>query len=438
MTAIKARQPQSRHHLSSLLHQQTPLLPAARLQAFVASFFDRRAEFLAPLNERRTPLYLFEPEVLRLRARRFQAAFQAHFEQPVFYYAVKSNNYPELARVLLQTGFGLDVSSGLELQMAMDLDARDVIFSGPGKTREELTLAVRESRRLIVLIDSFQELANLAEIAGALRQEVRVGVRLTTNPEGLWRKFGILPETLPLFWAQVKSCPYLHFQGLQFHTSWNLNARAQLDFIQLLAGVLEGLPAEALDRIAFIDMGGGYWPEQGEWLQPAGTETGQLRKAMRLNPGRANKHYCLDALPIEEFAQQLGQAVRKHLLPRLGACRICFEPGRWLCNDAMHLLISVLDRKCDDLVITDAGTNAIGWERFETDYSPVLNLSRPALLEKPCQVLGALCTPHDVWGYNYWGEDIRPGDVLLLPTQGAYTYSLRQNFIKPVPPVATI
>jgi diaminopimelate decarboxylase len=59
------------------------------------------------------------------------------------------------------------------------------------------------------------------------------------------------------------------------------------------------------------------------------------------------------------------------------------------------------------LVITDAGTNTIGWERFETDYFPVLNLTRPDLTERPCHVLGALCTPHGVWGYSYFGQDIR-------------------------------
>jgi len=51
-------------------------------------------------------------------------------------------------------------------------------------------------------------------------------------------------------------------------------------------------------------------------------------------------------------------------------------------------------------------------------------------------VLGSLCTPHDLWGYSYWGSGIEPGDVLLIPCQGAYTYSLRQEFIKPLPEVA--
>jgi diaminopimelate decarboxylase len=95
--------------------------------------------------------------------------------------------------------------------------------------------------------------------------------------------------------------------------------------------------------------------------------------------------------------------------------------------------MSVIDKKSEDIVITDAGTNAIGWERFESDYFPVINLSQPALIENQCHILGCLCTPHDVWGYSYWGSEIGRGDVLLIPMQGAYTYSLRQNFIKGLP-----
>ena len=53
--------------------------------------------------------------------------------------------------------------------------------------------------------------------------------------------------------------------------------------------------------------------------------------------------------------------------------------------------------------------------------------------ERQCLVAGSLCTPHDIWGYGYFGDGIQVGDVLLVPNQGAYTYSLRQEFIKPLP-----
>jgi diaminopimelate decarboxylase len=354
-----------------------------------------------------------------------------------FYYAVKSNNHPDVARVMLAAGFGLDVSSGLELEMALSLGARDIVFSGPGKTAAELQLAVAHADRVIVLMDSPGELHRLEAMAAKAGRSVRCGVRLTVNPSGLWRKFGIVPQALSSFWDEVRRCGHVRLLGLQFHTSWNLAPDPQIEFIRILGNVLAEMPDSFISQLEFIDIGGGYWPEQGEWLQPAGTPEGKLLEALGQQTEPVEAHHRLPAVGIQEFAERLSSAIHRHLFSVV-PCRICLEPGRWVCNDAVQLLFSVVDKKAPDLVITDAGTNAVGWERFETDYFPILNLTRPAMDEKPCHVLGSLCTPHDVWGYAYWGADIEPGDILMIPNQGAYTYSLRQNFIKPLPQVVTI
>lgn len=419
------------------LEQRAPLMPGDELRSFVQRFVARRSRYLDILQGCPPPVYVLEGSVLRERSARFQAAFRCCLPEVGFYYAVKSNNHPDVSRILLQTGMGLDVSSGLELETALGLGAEDVVFSGPGKTDQELQLAALNGDRVTILIDSFGELARLQQICAGAGRVVRVGVRLTTNASGLWRKFGIVPEKLGMFWAKAQECANLRFQGLQFHTSWNLSPAAQIDFIRYLGSILGGLPGAALEQIRFIDIGGGYWPPQGEWLQAAGTSVGKLKMELGQEPGSPYEHYRLPASPIELFTHQISDAIHESI-HSVVACRICVEPGRWLCNDAMHLLLSVVDKKEDDLVITDAGTNAVGWERFETDYFPVINLSRPALEEKACYILGSLCTPHDVWGYSYWGEEIGIGDILLVPTQGAYTYSLRQHFIKPLPRVITI
>ena len=208
-----------------------------------------------------------------------------------------------------------------------------------------------------------------------------------------------------------------------------------MEFIAHLGKILNQMPAQFNQSIEFIDIGGGYWPEEGEWLQFAGTQEGRGAVISSQSPGQA--HYKIPSTPIETFASILFTAIDTHLFPRVN-CRICFEPGRWICHSAMHLFFTVIDKKEDDLVITDAGTNAIGWERFETDYFPILNLSQSQLVENPCDILGSLCTPHDVWGYSYFGKDIRVGDLLMIPCQGSYTYSLGQNFIKPLPRVVRI
>jgi diaminopimelate decarboxylase len=414
-----------------------PLLAPEQLQSFVRYYFDRRDRYLQVLEKHPAPIYLQESAVLRDSAARMKRAFEQRLPEVGFYFAVKSNNHPRVAGILLGEGFGLDVSSGQELEMALSLGARDIVFSGPGKTDPELRLALSNADRVVVLLDSFGELERLGPLAAAQDTTIRCGVRLTVNPTGLWRKFGIPLHDLRSFLDTARRHPRVTLSGVQFHSSWNLSPAPQMTFIGALGKELAAMPAAVRAQIEFIDIGGGYWPEQGEWLQAAGTAQGKLREAMGQPAGTHDIHYHLPATSIEGFAEALSAAVRTHLLSTV-ACRICLEPGRWICNDAVHLLLSVVDKKAPDLVITDAGTNTIGWERFETDYFPVLNLTRPSLEEKPCHILGSLCTPHDVWGYTYFGSDIQPGDILLIPTQGAYTYSLRQTFIKPLPCVITL
>ena len=411
-----------------ILGGKTPRLDPDELNSFVKGFLERRETFLSALHQHGSPLYYIEKQFLLDRAKQFIDAFRSELPDIRVYYAVKSNNHPAIARTFTEAGLGLDVSSGRELRLALDCGAEEIAFSGPGKTIDELELAVENQDRVTVLIDSFGELERLNAVAAKTNAFVRAGVRLTTNERGLWAKFGIPLSRLSEFWARAAKSRQVQLRGIQFHTSWNLDPGQHVTFINRLAETLRKLDRTILAEIDFIDIGGGFWPEEGEWLHRADGAPVNLDSE---NQGDIY-HFRKPAVVINDFAEQIGRALRREILPIVD-CRIHAEPGRWLCHDGMHLLMQVVDKKMPTMVITDAGTNAIGWERFETDYFPVINLTRPGLDEHRCLVLGSLCTPHDVWGYSFHGKEIEPGDVLLIPCQGAYTYSLRQEFIKPLP-----
>jgi len=415
-----------------LLKHTTPLLDRDELAGFVESFARRREEFLQAAKTHGSPLYILEEDVLLGQAEKFTRAFGAVVPDLKMFYAIKTNNNPAVAKALARAGYGLDVSSGEELKLALESGASEMVFSGPAKTTPELTLAVEHADRVTVLMDSFGELERLETVASELDTTVRAGVRVTTDENGLWRKFGVTLADLPRFFKAAETRRHVKLSGLQFHVSWNMNPDNQVSFIRRLGEALKDLPEKYREQIEFVDIGGGYWPSQGEWLHPVGTPEGQVKKALDISAGSPLVHHRVPSVPIETFASEIGRALKEHVFSSV-TCTIFAEPGRWLVNDAMHILVTVVDRKADDLVIADAGTNTVGWERYETDYFPVINLSRPGKVERECMVLGSLCTPHDVWGYSYFGEDILPGDVLLIPTQGAYTYSLRQHFIKALP-----
>ncbi len=422
---------------AEVLQQPNSVLDYDEVAALVGSFLKRADRFVAAAERHGSPLYVFDERALLERAAQFAAAFKETLGGIRIFYAVKSNNHPVLVGSLVKSGLGLDVSSGRELEMALGCNGSDIIFSGPGKTDTELQLAARHSSRVTVLMDSFGELDRLEKAAAGVQTQINAGVRLTTDERGLWRKFGIPLSGLDRFMQKAAGCSHVRLGGLQFHTSWNLEPGQQVNFIARLGESLQNLAQNRRELLKFIDIGGGYWPPQGEWLQWAGTSKGRLHRALLNTSSLSTEHYKLPSSPIAIFAEKIGAAIQRHLAPYVD-CRFYAEPGRWLCNDAMHILLTVVDKKAEDLVITDGGTNIIGWERFETDYFPVINLSRPSKSEHKCFILGSLCTPHDVWGYGYFGKGIEPGDLLLIPNQGAYTYSLRQEFIKPLPEVVAL
>ena len=423
--------------VADLFRHPLPLLDRVELINYVRSFLKRSSAFLDACQRHGSPIYLFDEKTLFKRAQQFITAFKNVFSEFHVFYAVKSNNYEGLAHSLVNFGLGLDVSSGRELELALRCGCRDIIFSGPGKTNTELCQAATNHAKVTVLIDSFRELERLEQLARQQNHKVRTGVRLTTPERGLWRKFGIPLSTLERFMDQARKYSHVDLAGLQFHTSWNRDPAPQVAFLARLGQTLQRLPQSHRSTITFIDIGGGYWPSRGEWLQAAGTPSGRLCRMVLPEFQPSTEHYKLTAQPIERFARHIAAAMSTHIFPTVN-CGIFAEPGRWLCDDAMHILLTVIDKKAEDLVITDAGTNIIGWERFETDYAPVINLSRPSETEHDCFILGSLCTPHDVWGYRYFGDGIEPGDVLLIPGQGAYTYSLRQEFIKPLANVISL
>lgn len=444
------------------LFPRTPPLPRGTVKALVRSVLDRRETFLDAARQHGSPLYVFEEDVFVARAKEFRETFEAEVPGLRAYYAVKSNNMPQAAAAALKAGMGLDVSSGQELAMALELGAKDVAFSGPGKTGAELAQGLAARDRVVLLLDSFGELERLERVAQASclqsapnpkgpsanaaskarkgsppQEPLRAGVRLTTQEEGLWRKFGVPLARLGEFLERAESAPSVDVRGVQFHTSWNMSPDAQVEFMARLGEALARLPNRLRERVEFVDMGGGFWPPAGEWLREEATPRGRIAQLLRPQDKPSKRPRIVPAQPLGAFASAIAQAAREHLFPQ-GVRRLCAEPGRWVCHDAMHILLTVVDRKAADLAITDGGTNAVGWERYESDYFPVVNLSRPDAKERECHVLGSLCTPHDVWGFSYYGADIRPGDVLLVPCQGAYTYSLRQEFIKPLPKVAVV
>lgn len=405
-----------------------PLSPEI-LQSYVSEYFRRWRKLALAIYQQFGAVWIYDQQTLLARAKKFRETFTHYLPSSDFFYAMKCNNFPRISEALANNDWGLDVSSGEELLVALKTSAPKIVFSGPGKTPREHLLALKNHRRVTILLDSFGELARLQKLAKAQKKVIKVGVRITPPLKNSWRKFGIALTDLEKFFSAAEKCANVNLCGLQFHSSWNLTPNAQITAIRKIGAAIKKLPDKFAKKIEFFDIGGGFWIERGDWQTYYGATKKRVVKPLQ--------HFYQPANSLDNFAQAISNAVKKNIFPYCQP-HICFEPGRWLANDALHLIMAVVDVKTADLAITEVGTNVVGLDRYETDYAPILNLSRPSPDEKSCEIMGALCTPRDWWGYSYFGKSLTNGDILFIPDQGAYSYCLQQKFIKPLLDVVVI
>lgn len=415
------------------LQSREEALADSTLHAYVDRFLERKEAFLQSCSRFGTPQYFFDEPTLIARIAQFKETFARHLPNSRIFYALKSNSCPAVCRRAILDGLGLDVSSGSELSLALELGAKEIVFSGPGKTDEELMLAIANRGRVMLLVDSFGEFARISEKLQANAREcgpLRAGIRVHDGAN--WDKFGIPLSDLPKFFRDAQDAKRIRLCGIQFHTSWNLNPASQTHMIDKIGACIRRLISRDLwTDLSFVDIGGGFWPEQGEWLNPRNTLAGRLMEILDPGDGLGQEHYHKQAHSLDHFAREIAAAFSRQGAP-LKDLDVWAEPGRWISTMAMHILLRVLDKKSLRSVITDGGTNLLGWERPLSEFIPVINLTRPSHEEKKMRVYGSLCTPLDIWGDSVFGEGIETGDILMVPDQGAYTYSLRQSFIKPI------
>lgn len=410
-------------------------LSESELCQYVESILSKKESLLESARRFGTPQYFFdEPSLIRQIAR-FRRTFSKYLDRYRVFYAMKSNSFKGICKRVVAEGIGLDVSSGMELSSALATGCDKIIFSGPGKTDEEISLAIQNSNRVTLLMDSYGEFqrahAILKKRDDIGKKSVKAAIRVRGGHHGDWNKFGISLDDLIFVLEKIRSTDCIEAEGIQFHTSWNLNPSRQIGMINEVGGYLRRyITAGCVADLKFIDIGGGFWPEQGEWLNAENTFLGRLIKDIFPSIRLRRKHFRRAAKGLDYFAGEIFRAISRQGRP-LTDLEVWTEPGRWISTPAMHILIQVIDVKGPRTIITDGGTNLLGWERPLSEYIPVVNLSRPSLIETDAAIYGSLCTPYDIWAKAVFGDGVKNGDILIVPDQGAYTYSLRQSFIKP-------
>ena len=355
-----------------------------------------------------TPFYAYDRGAIARRVAELRAALPPAIE---LHYAMKANPMPALVGHMAHLVDGIDVASAGELQVALDAgaDPQHVSFAGPGKRDTELRQAVAAG--ILVNVESFREIAPLAEAAAALGVPARVAVRVNPDFElkssgmkmgGGPKPFGVDAEQVPGLLAEIGRAG-LAFEGFHlFAGSQNLKAEAIVEAQRKSFELALRLAAHAPAPVRTLNLGGGfgipYFP--GE-------------QALDLTPIAAGL-----ADIVAEAAQALPEA------------RIVLELGRYLVGEAGVYVCRITDIKVSrghTYLVTDGGLHhhlsASG------NFGQVIRKNYPVAIGnrmdappagEPASVVGPLCTPLDVIADRMPLPAAQIGDLVVVFQSGAY------------------
>ncbi len=392
---------------------------------YVRRAVSQRNVMLQSSLEYKTPQYILDEDLLLKRAGLIKEAFARHFKKSRIFYAFKCNDLPYAIRLLKDAGINADVSGMLELKLALKLGFSRIIFTAPVKTDDELKLAIKND--VIINIDNLDELERVVELSKRPgRVKSLVSFRVDTG-KGRWSKFGMPFSDLVKSIDIAARAKDVRWTGLHFHSSWNSTPGHYTSGIKKISEFIgKQVPAVQRQHLRFLDIGGGFLSE-GSASLISDTDRGSLIEIAGRDPGHK---ICLEKVAgIDEFASAISKVVKNSIFAGL---ELWAEPGRYISQMPTSILLRVVS--AGKRITVDGGINLIGSADFKYLYFPIVNLSRPSLEMKEQVIYGSLCDPDDLWGYYYFGEKCRKGDILAVMHTGAYTFSTAWRFIRPIAP----
>ena len=352
-----------------------------------------------------TPFYCYSLAQLRNNFLRFNNIFKNI--KPIICFSVKSNSNLTLLRELRKIGSGADVVSIGELLKAIKagINSKKIVFSGVGKTKEEIKKAIKK-RILLINVESESEAILINKVSKKISKKTSIGIRLNPNIRGnthkkistgsKGEKFGLLYSDCVNLCKKIQKMKNLKLEGLSVHIGSQItNIKPFKDMLSTLDKVIKKTKID----FKFIDLGGGM-----------GISYSNKEKKLNLK-----KYSQL----VEKFMKNKN-------------AKIIFEPGRVIVGDAGVLISKILyikESANKKFIILDAGMN---------------DLIRPALYNAKHQIIplkktnkrftgnikfvGPICESSDKFLNQKGFVKIKEGDYVSLTHVGAYGMSLSSNY----------
>lgn len=354
-----------------------------------------------------TPVYVYSRATLERHARVFREGLKDAGKIHLAF-AVKSNPNLAVLKILANQGYGADVVSGGELERALaaGMKADDIVFSGVGKSRAELTLGLDKGIGQFNL-ESEEEGQMLAEIAAArgenasatlrVNPDVDAGTHAKISTGKAENKFGVAIDVAPDIFARLSKLEGLNLRGVAVHIGSQLQNLDPLEKCYTRMGQLLSDLRSAGHAITHVDLGGGlgvpYKPEE--------------------NPPSPADYGAMVARVTEGWDVTL-----------------MFEPGRVIAGNSGVMMTQVIRIKPgvnSDFVIVDAAMNDLmrpaiydAWHHFEAVQPTGDNMT--------ASIVGPICESSDIFAKEREVDRVQTDDLGIFRTAGAYGATMANTY----------
>tara|TARA_X000001036_G_scaffold234201_1_gene218654 strand:+ start:189 stop:1403 length:1215 start_codon:yes stop_codon:yes gene_type:complete len=358
-----------------------------------------------------TPTYCYSYKKLKENIYNFKKNFKSF--SPLICFAVKSNTNINLIKEIKKFGLGADVVSMGELMMAIKagINPKKIVFSGVGKTKNEINYAI-DKNILLINAESKSEIIEIDRIAKLKKRKVKIGIRLNPNTDAKTlnqistgkkdNKFGVNEKTFFQLVNYCKNSNNLELKCLSVHIGSQI-----LDHkpYQKMLSVIDKVIKKVNYKFEFIDLGGGM--------------------GISYNNDKKKLNYKKYNTTIKKF-------LKNH------KSKIIFEPGRSIVGNTGALISKIIYIKKSEkknFIILDAAMNdlmrpALYGAAHKTLPSTIVNKRS----NKTYEFVGPICESTDKFATYKNFQKLKEKDLIVLCDVGAYGMSLSSNYnVRPKP-----
>lgn len=364
-----------------------------------------------------TPLYLYDADRISFQFNRLKNSFSSLGIDADLHYSVKASSTLGLLGFLKKQGAKFDVVSGGELLRCVEVGAtgEDIVFSGVGKTREEIEIAL-DQNILQFNVESASELELISSCAEKRKQVARVALRINPDVDAMTHefittgtygsKFGISVEEAHFLYQRHRDNPNLKWVGLDMHIGSQLTEVEPIrKALKRFALFVKDLEAEEI-KISQLDIGGGL-----------------------------GVNYKDDKIiSPEDFAKIVSEEFTG--LDLVDQYKLILEPGRFIVAESGVLVTEVvhmkrLNRKvyaiCDS-GLTELMRPSLYGAYHEIEVIGYKGSSNSSESSASVDIVGPICESTDYFAKDRNLPELKTGDLIVIHNCGAYASSMSHTY----------